>query len=393
MSRPLDSLAPPADPVPFPQARYHHGKRASVLCYNPKTDKHQVVENVLLRDESRSLAQGPISDEAYWKVPFKKPIKTIMGHVEICVVLERCRRSNDEEDGSDCEESEGEDDVVFQWTSRYVAIKVNNCRRIESLKNKHAEDPLKEIAAMQLIGESHPHVLGCRQVLYDGHNINVIMRYCNSGDLFQLLQDSQDSARPGISEDEARAWFRQIISGVHHLHSIGICHRDLSPENVMMDKEAGTLIIDMGMCLRVPYVSSDTSVPTDKMTATGSGGQLRRCWLRPQGACGKLPYMAPEVYASQIPFDSAAIDVWTTGTILFCMLSGNRSYQRPESSDPQFYWMTKGLGQLLNDWDVRLSPEGLDLLQNMLQVEPRLRLTLEEVLAHPWLSKSNIDLK
>jgi serine/threonine protein kinase len=74
------------------------------------------------------------------------------------------------------------------------------------------------------------------------------------------------------------------------------------------------------------------------------------------------------------------------GTILFCMVTGNRSYQRPHLSDPQFYWMTKGLPQLLADWNVELSPEGLHLLQNMLQIDPRLRLTLDEVLNHPWFS-------
>jgi serine/threonine protein kinase len=66
------------------------------------------------------------------------------------------------------------------------------------------------------------------------------------------------------------------------------------------------------------------------------------------------------------------------------MVTGNRSYQRPHLSDAQFYWMTMGLEQLLSDWNVRLSPEGIHLLKNMLQVDPRLRLTLDEVLNHPW---------
>ena len=59
---------------------------------------------------------------------------------------------------------------------------------------------------------------------------------------------------------------------------------------------------------------------------------------------------------------------------------------RPHASDPQFYWMTRDLNQLLSDWQIQLSPEGLHLLQNMLQINPRLRLTIEEVMAHPWFS-------
>ncbi len=96
--------------------------------------------------------------------------------------------------------------------------------------------------------------------------------------------------------------------------------------------------------------------------------------------------MSPEVYKSRHPFDGGAVDVWTAGTILFCMLSGNRSYQRPHETDAQFYWMSHGLRRLLSDWGVQLSEEGFHLLENMLQVDPRLRLTVDEVLNHPWMS-------
>jgi hypothetical protein len=46
--------------------------------------------------------------------------------------------------------------------------------------------------------------------------------------------------------------------------------------------------------------------------------------------------------------------------------------------------MTRDLNQLLTDWQIQVSPEGFYLLQNILQVNPRLRLTIDEVLAHPW---------
>ena len=402
-TRPTDLLAEPADPIPFPQPRYHYGKRADVLCYNPDTQQHEVMKNCLFRDYSRTTvaaaACGDDADcritEAYYRVPYKSNIKTIMGHVEICMVLERClRKTKDEVDtDSDSDESvvDDDDDVVFQWTNRRVALKVNYLDRMEKLRNRHAEDPLKEIAAMQLIGDTHPNVLGCKQVLFDGKNLNVVMKFLDAGDLFQLLQDSQGALlqtqpHSGLPEGQARYWFRQIVKGMKHLHSVGICHRDLSPENVMIDREAGALIIDMGMCLRVPY-SLGPGKPTVSIQDVPPNVPARRCWFKPQGACGKLPYMSPEIYKNRTPFDGATADVWTAGTILFCMLSGNRSYQRPHSSDPQFYWMTRGLQQLLADWQVNLSPAGFHLLQNMLQVDPRLRLSLEEVDQHPWFDQ------
>ena len=315
-----------------------------------------------------------------------------MGHVEICRVLERCTRQKDDDDDTDESSCEGmmedeDDEIVFQWTKRNVAVKVNYSDRMDRLRDRHAENPLQEIAAMQLLGIDPVHVLGAQEVLFDGQNLNIVMRFCDNGDLFQLLQDRQnrpDHLTPGLSEGEARFWFRQFMKGVAFLHSKGICHRDLSPENVMIDGLEG-LIIDLGMCLRVPYLDPQH---VDRVTdVRESRGRTPRCVFRPQGPCGKLPYMSPEIYSNRHPFDGAAADVWTSGTILFCMITGNRSYQRPHLSDPQFYWMSQGLRQLLNDWNVTLSETGIQMLEGMLHTNPRLRLTLDEVVHHAWFDE------
>jgi serine/threonine protein kinase len=326
----------------------------------------------------------------------------------MCRVLKRCTRQRDNDEHNfddDSSNDEGcmdddEEEIVFEWTDQRVAVKVNYTDRMDRLRDRHAENPLQEISAMQLLGTDPIHVLGAMDVLFDGQNLNVVMRYCDSGDLFQLLQDRQnrmleaaalDTALsqppPGLAEGEVRYWFRQVMNGVAYLHACGICHRDLSPENIMIDKSEG-VIIDMGMCLRVPYMDPDDGHARIDVTKANERAptttSATRCLVKPQGACGKLPYMSPEILASRQPFDGAAADVWTSGTILFCMITGNRSYQRPHMTDPQFYWMTQGLRQLLSDWNVIMSDEGIALLQGMLETDPRKRLTIEEVRSHPW---------
>lgn len=365
----IESHGAPQNPLPFGKPKVERGRRDTVLVWT--NESHQQCHDVLFR-EGRSL------NIAYWSIPHKEPIKTIMGHVQICLVLKRCASDADSEDEESENEvsSDDEEDVVFQFTKEYVAIKVNYCDRMESLRNKHAEDPMKEIAAMQWIGNEHRNVLGCREVLFDGRNINVVLPFCRDGDLFEMLQVSQKLAVPGLPEERARFYFRQIILGLQHLQRKGICHRDLSPENVMMDQD-GCVVIDMGMCLRIPYLD-------DRGALVDVTKGRRRLLLSPQGTCGKLPYMAPEIYTNRTAFDGEAVDIWSCGTILFCMLSGNRSYQRAHRSDPQFYWMTHGIEMLLRDWSVTLSPEAVDLLKGLLKADPRERLTLNEVLNHPW---------
>ena len=62
------------------------------------------------------------------------------------------------EEDTDLRDLEDNDDVVFELTDEYVAVKVNYDDKMQSLRNRHAEDPMKEIAAMQLIRGKAPHV-------------------------------------------------------------------------------------------------------------------------------------------------------------------------------------------------------------------------------------------
>ena len=100
--------------------------------------------------------------------------------------------------------------------------------------------------------------------------------------------------------------------------------------------------------------------------------------------------MSPEIYQNLIPFDGESVDVWTAGVILFCLLTGNRSYARPHNSDAQFYWMTHGLSQLLQDWGIHISTECSHLLKNMLQIDARQRFNVEEILSHPWFNHDDV---
>jgi serine/threonine protein kinase len=73
-----------------------------------------------------------------------------------------------------------------------------------------------------------------------------------------------------------------MMDGVRHIHKKGVCHRDLSPENVMID-ENNALIIDMGMAILVPYTD-----PTNPPNVTDITGGTQRRLILPQGTCGKV---------------------------------------------------------------------------------------------------------
>lgn len=170
----------------------------------------------------------------------------------------------------------------------------------------------------------------------------------------------------------------------------------------------GALIIDMGMCLMVPYDDSAMGLTSsfNQMSVNGnmnpaatqinatqgsstlivSGRGRPRHLISPQGTCGKWIYMSPEIYQNSEPFDAFAVDMWAAGVILFLMLTGFPPWERACPTDERFHYMTAGyLVQMLTEWEIGLSSDAMDLLQRMLFLDPKDRLSLDQVRAHPWM--------
>jgi len=169
------------------------------------------------------------------------------------------------------------------------------------------------------------------------------------------------------------------VQGLAHLQRMGVCHRDMSLENILVDEYTTSVVIDLGMCLRVPYDSGSGEV------SHVSDGGLRRL-MTPLIPCGKPNYISPEVLQSEEPFDGFAIDLWATGVILFIMLVGLPPWEFARAEDPRYRMVTKGkLAHMLNSWQRPVSAMAADLLQKMLMEDPRQRLSLTEVKDHPWV--------
>lgn len=166
---------------------------------------------------------------------------------------------------------------------------------------------------------------------------------------------------------------------------MGVCHRDMSLENILVDEYKRSVIIDLGMCLRVPYDEGGDSV-TDV-----SAGTLRRL-IQPLIPCGKPNYISPEILKSEDAFDGFAIDLWAVGVILFIMLVGLPPWEFAREEDPRFRMVTKGgLERMLKSWDRPVSPEAADLMQKILREDPRQRLSLIEIKDHPWVNMTEED--
>lgn len=114
-----------------------------------------------------------------------------------------------------------------------------------------AKDIMNEVKLLEQL--RHSNIVQCEGWFRDSERrtIVIVLEYCSGGDLDTLLTSMRRS-RESFSEVEIWTIFEQLCSGVKHLHSNGIIHRDIKPLNIFMDKDHRTFKIgDLGVSRQV----------------------------------------------------------------------------------------------------------------------------------------------
>ena len=201
-------------PLDFPPPVVARGVRVNALVVHPATGSRQVCSGVIHREDL--LGTTPFDEAcAYW--PQRRLQDAIYGSVWACLILQRHYgpAADDAAIAAGVEPGSANAPIVWEITSHHVAIKMLEWVRVHQMRGRLLEDPIKEVAAMQLLGEmqSSPHVLSSMEVLQDGEYLYSIMPYCAGGDLFGVVvQHAEESGgEGGMSEPAARYWFRQIL--------------------------------------------------------------------------------------------------------------------------------------------------------------------------------------
>uniref|UniRef100_A0AAZ3NWD5 Maternal embryonic leucine zipper kinase n=1 Tax=Oncorhynchus tshawytscha TaxID=74940 RepID=A0AAZ3NWD5_ONCTS len=232
-------------------------------------------------------------------------------------------------------------------TGEKVAIKIMEKKELgEDLPRVKVE-----IEAMKSL--SHQHVCRLYHVIETDTRIYMILEYCPGGELFDYI-----IAKDRLSEEETRVFFRQIVSALAYVHSQGYAHRDLKPENLLIDEDHNLKLIDFGLCAK-PKVTT---------LSWGLGYELMTC----------CAYAAPELIQGKAYIGSEA-DVWSMGVLLFALLCG---YLPFDDDNCMVLYRKITRGSYNNPhW---LSPGSILLLNQMMQVDPKHRVTIRQLLDHPW---------
>jgi serine/threonine protein kinase len=199
----------------------------------------------------------------------------------------------------------------------------------------------------------HPSIVHLLDLERDSNFYYVFLDLCAEGDLHTYIAE-----RKFIPESEAKSLFKQIIAAVSYMHANNVVHRDLKPENVLIEsvRQRRIKIADFGL---------SKCVAPNALAVTMAGSPC---------------YAAPEIL-SATPYDPRKSDVWACGVILYAMLTGIVPWVGP--SLQEVYAQIRG-GQYQTP--AYLSDSSRDLIRRLLCVNPAERITLRDVLAHPWMS-------
>ena len=220
------------------------------------------------------------------------------------------------------------------------------------------EDITNEIRFLKQFKDTPHHNVVSLFDLYDDETfIYIVMEEKTGGDLFNFLQKNFTVSH-SLEERTSNKIIRQLASGLHYLHGLGIAHMDLSLENVLLDGENNCSICDFGLA------STQT---------------------RSKPKTGKPAYASPENFG-YFNILTKESDIWSLGIMFFAVKAGHLPFNEATSRCKMFTTFKK-IGSFKTFAEKKypiFQPVFLDLLDHILVIAPKKRFSIQQILAHRW---------
>ncbi|KAL6065279.1 Aurora kinase [Balamuthia mandrillaris] len=224
----------------------------------------------------------------------------------------------------------------------------------DTLRNSGVEHQIRREIEIQA-HLRHPNILRLYGWFHDESKVFLILEYAPGGEVFKQLQTMQR-----FPEKMAAKYLYSIVSALRFCHKQGVIHRDIKPENLLIGKKGELKIADFGWSVHAPN--------TRRMTL-----------------CGTLDYLPPEIIEGK-QYDDG-VDIWSLGVLTYEFLVGKPPFLAKDELET-----TERISKVQLSFPVYLSAEAKDLISRLLVHDPAQRITLDEMLEHPFLTKNVPEL-
>ncbi|KAM4701126.1 ribosomal protein S6 kinase-related protein [Discoglossus pictus] len=203
----------------------------------------------------------------------------------------------------------------------------------------------------------HPFIQCLGESWQGERHLFIMCSYCSFGDLYTLWTSSKI-----IEENTVRLFAAELVCVLVYLHDLGIIHRDVKMENILLDERGHLKLTDFGLSRHLPFGERAYTI------------------------CGTLQYMAPEVLSGG-PYSHSA-DWWSLGVLLFALSTG----EFPVAPEQDHVNMLESVNQAIYEVPTCLSQKLSNLLKELLCKAPRQRLRyLHQFKAHPFFRGITFD--
>jgi len=202
----------------------------------------------------------------------------------------------------------------------------------------------------------HPNIMKIFEFFEDDNHFYVVGEVYRGGELFDEIV-----LRKKFTEADAKVIIRQILSGISYLHQLNISHRDMKPENILLESEHSIdalKIIDFGLST-VYEIKKNLSMKERTGTAY---------------------YVAPEVLKGAY---NEKCDVWSIGVILYILLSGCPPFHGQKETEI-LRRVEQGRYTFRLPQFEKVSEQGKNMIRACLLFNPEQRLSAQELLRHDW---------
>ncbi|KAI3424231.1 hypothetical protein D9Q98_009587 [Chlorella vulgaris] len=266
--------------------------------------------------------------------------------------------------------------ATHKATGQQYACKIIPLPKPGKAVNEHLSDRasiMKEIDA--LLDLDNPHVISLHEYFVQQNKVFLIMELLQGGELLDAVLEQGH-----YSEADARTIFRQLIQAIQYLHSRGVVHRDLKLDNLLLAATGDITQIklaDFGFAKKLPGETLDSM-----KTVCGTPG-----YIAPEVILGVMQPSGDPAPDGKDHYYGPPCDLWSAGVILYMLLAGVPPFH--DKSEPRLLRsIIAGKFSMEDSVWTPVSNEAKELVSQLLVVDPSKRLTCEQVLAHPWMTRT-----
>jgi protein-serine/threonine kinase len=274
----------------------------------------------------------------------------------------------------------------------FAMKKLKKSEMIKKDQIKHVRAERDALADNNFFHFKNPWVVSLYYSFQDNDYLYLIMEYVPGGDMMTLLIKYDT-----FTEDQTRFYIAETALAIESIHQMGYIHRDIKPDNLLLDRQGHLKLSDFGLCtglqtkqfnaLYKKLIGEATELRDTDIGDRVSQREKIDTWKRKRkvlahSTVGTPDYIAPEVFMQKKEGYGKACDWWSVGVIMFEMLCG----YPPFCSDTP----TETYRKIMN-WrealefpeEANLSPEARDLILKLCCEESE-RLTFRGIQAHPF---------